>query len=31
LTLVLVPTLYTIVEGRKERRAARRAAAAMES
>jgi hydrophobic/amphiphilic exporter-1 (mainly G- bacteria), HAE1 family len=25
LTLVLVPTLYTIVEGRKERRAARRA------
>jgi HAE1 family hydrophobic/amphiphilic exporter-1 len=28
LTLVLVPTLYTIVEGRKERRAARRAARA---
>ena len=26
LTLVLVPTLYTIVEGRKERRAAKRAA-----
>jgi HAE1 family hydrophobic/amphiphilic exporter-1 len=28
LTLVLVPTLYTIVEGRRERRAARRAARA---
>lgn len=28
LTLVLVPTLYTMIEGRKERRAARRAAAA---
>ena len=27
LTLVLVPTLYTMVEGRRERKAARRAAA----